>query len=91
MNTVFLGNRKELVSLLQLTVQKVSIMRRQVSIMRSLLNVHGNIGSLEVPTNPSGNAWNTTHEPLLVGSFGVSGNIDVVTYNGYNMMPPYAR
>ena len=42
-----------------------------------------------VSTKPSGNAWNKTHDPPIMGSFGMNGSADVVTYNGYNMVPPY--
>ena len=44
---------------------QVSIMRRQPNIPSIELSV--------VSTSPNGNMWNTTHNPFVVGSFGVSG------------------
>ena len=51
----------------------------------------GSSGLSVVPTNLSGNVWNTTHDPPVVGSFGIGVSADTVTCNGYNMAPPYSR
>ena len=61
-----------------------------VTIMRRPLNVLGSIGLLVVSTDSSGNVWTTTHNPSRVGCFGINRSVDVVTYNSYNMAPPYS-
>ena len=58
--------------------------------MRRPPNVSGNIGLPAISTNPVGNACNTSHDPPLVGGYGISGNMDAATYNGYTMAPPYS-
>ena len=57
--------------------------------MRRPPNTPGSIRLPAVPTNLSGNAWNITHDPPMMSSFGINRSVDAVTYNGYNMMPPY--
>ena len=57
--------------------------------MRRTPSVLGSIGLPIVSTNPGGNAWNTTHDPPVMGSFGMNRSADAVTYNAYNMAPPY--
>ena len=51
-------------------------------------NVLGSIGLPTVSTNPSGNAWNTTHDAPVVGSYGMNKNTDAAIYNSYTMAPP---
>ena len=58
------------------------MMRRPPNTLRS-------IGLPVIPNNPSANVWNTTHDLPMTGSFELSGNTDSLTYNGYNMVPPY--
>ena len=53
-------------------------------------NVPGSIGLPTLSTNPNRNTWNTTHNPLAVGGYGMNENVDAAMYNGYAMAPPYS-
>ena len=48
-------------------------------------NAPGSIGLPAVSTNLSGNEWKTTHDLLLVGSFGMNGSVDKSKYNDYTI------
>ena len=62
-----------------------------MSLIRRPPNVPGSIGLLVLSTNPSGSAWNTIHDPPVMGSYGMNESLDVGTYNGYALAPPYSR